>query len=101
MFEPCIRQRWRQKARPLTAYCFAPPPRRLYVEAQERHVRALLEAALAQRNTQLEALRRAQQQSEECEVGIHGCAGWASWWTGGEMHVEKVMPIALPVGSQS
>ena len=47
-----------------------PTARRLYVESQERHVRALLEAQLAQHQARLEALRRRQRESADYEVGI-------------------------------
>ncbi|KAL4452618.1 hypothetical protein ABPG75_008280 [Micractinium tetrahymenae] len=40
----------------------------LYVSSQERHVRALLEAALTQHKATLEALKRAQRESEEEEA---------------------------------
>ena len=42
--------------------------RSAYVEAQERHVRAMLEGRLAQYTAQLAALRREQQESAELEV---------------------------------
>ena len=51
-----------------------PTARRLYVESQERHVRALLEAQLAQHQARLEALRRRQRESADYEVGV------AVWW---------------------
>ena len=63
----------------------APLPCSAYVEAQERHVRAMLEGRQAQHAARLEALRRQQRESAEYEVRRCGAGPaaaasmWAAW----------------------
>lgn len=69
---------WRQKI--MLMKPSEPGPCRLYVSSQERHVRALLEAALAQHTAALEALQRAQRESVEAEASGPGAVWCGCGW---------------------